>query len=94
MKTHLNKRGLAYVWDKIKESFAIKSHTHPDTDAAIAALQATIQNLASRIAALENGSTMQQGIGYWAIGTTFIIGGSSSTDGIGEMAIGTTFEVY
>lgn len=37
----------------------------------------------------------QEGIGYWRIGSTFLIGGQPSVDdGIGEMEIGTTFEVF
>jgi hypothetical protein len=33
----------------------------------------------------------EQGVGYWSIGSTFIIATTPSTSGIGSMAIGSTF---
>lgn len=83
IKQYLNSTGLTRMWEKIDEYFARKSQ--------INALLATIAALEARVKALEDG-TQEKGIGYWKIGSTFVIGRQPST-GIGKMTIGTTFEV-
>lgn len=85
LKKYLDHTGFGRLWEKIDQYFVRKSQ--------INALLATIAALEARVAALEAPTPASAGIGYWKIGSTFVIGGQTATDGIGEMAIGTTLVV-
>lgn len=85
---YLDTQGLAALWQTADAAFVRRTE--------IEALLRTVADLTARVQALEAGqpAPAQQGIGYWAIGSTFRIGGTEATArGIGHDRIGTTFAI-